>query len=100
MTKVDAWLTRSLYEEAELLATLASVGRPLTTAELGGVLHPDVPAGEPRASRIRRAAARTRILGLTEAPSHGSHGITERGRIGLALILAKAPWMRAAFFDC
>ena len=99
MRRVDSWLTQSLYEEAELLATLASLDRPATTAELGGILRPALPAGEPRASRIRRIAARTAILGLTQSPSHGVHGITERGRIGLALILSKAPWMRAAFFE-
>lgn len=96
---VDTWLTSELYEEAEVLATLASLDRAATTVELGYVLHPDLPRGERRSSRIRRVAARTCAKGLTESPSHGLHAITERGRIGLALILAKAPWMRAAFFD-
>lgn len=97
--RVDTWLTSELYEEAELLATLASLDRPATTVELGGILHPDFPRGERRSSRIRRVAVRTREKGLTDRSSHGVHVITERGRIGLALILARAPWMRAAFFD-
>lgn len=93
------WLTPELYEEAELLATLASLDRVATTIELGSVLYPDLPRGERRSIRIRRAAARARVKGLAESPSHGQHVITERGRIGLALLLAKAPWMRAAFFE-
>ena len=85
-------------EEILALMTLVSSNRPMSARQVGETIIDSASVAE-RYEGGRKALIPLVMHGAVVAPFTDSYSPTEKGRIAAALLMAKDPGLRVAFFD-